>query len=263
MKKLILFAAIIGCANCNGQTTGQNVVRQTVANQHVTATSNIIFGPVQNIGQTSHVLKIQISNIVGINNQLLYDIEASLDGINYFAISPITITPNLNSSPSIQYFETVAYLSFAYIRTNVSPSIGTPGNSFDILASYVGTSTPGANLVDYQGSLNNVVSINSIMTNGSSLNNLVLPGSSLSLSVYGLYLNLSPTNTGVRVVCSPDGVTLHTNFFQAVNSPTLNVGLPMSVRSYATCPPGDGIYYETTDSASGVSRAIIWYRLEQ
>lgn len=267
MKKII-FSFLMMVGSCLAQSTGANVVvLQVIPFQTITGVTGFVTGPLQNIGQTSHQLRINISAFnTGVT--LRYGIQGSLDGVTWFSIGPSNYIKSvpLISFANINTFTTFGYGNYPYLRTDVQVG-GTSLSSATISAEYVGNSAPAIVISDSYLNYVQMLSSATIMTNSSTPQQLLNPiGSGLTISnivVYGVSLNLASTATSFELFCGQGGVPDNILWLLPnVGGSIMNLSLPMNSRPYPGCISGDNLYYEVTDSASGVNALNVYYRYE-
>ena len=260
LKKLIgvgcLFAGFL-----HGQGTGANVVNvTTINNVSFPVGANVVNTPaLQNIGQTSHLVKVIFSALTG---SVGYKgvMQGSADCANYVNIGP-TIIPSGGVTSSNNIFTLVGYGSFPCVRIGQTITVNS-GATATVYENYSGTSTPVFITADQYGAINGLLSF----VSGSSLvygTKTILIGTAtgVSLTFYGIEVSMPSTFTELQLFCSSDGGTTESPIIMDItNSVAGQVIWPLQLRPYGICPVNTPLYYLAT--GSGVGAINIQYRYE-
>lgn len=260
MKKLILLGFFAG--SLFAQNTGQNVVTQVILNNVVAAPGFIVSSNFQNIGQSSHMVKLQFSS-VQIGAVFTGALQGNTDPTcnlntnnNFYNIGP-TISSVLGNGTALTL---VGYGSYSCVRLNGAVTLG----QTNITAVYIGNSSPSLNFVDQTSSISGmqyfslaslVYGANTFIANGPSIG-------ATYFTVYGMSIFGPSTLTAFHLYCSPDlGATSDQDLVDIANVTNLAAIFPVALRSYGFCPfTTDGVYYRAT--GSGAAALNIQYRYE-
>lgn len=260
MKKLILLGLFAG--SLFAQNTGQNVVTQVVFNNVVVAPGFLVSPNFQNIGQSSHMIKLQFSSVqVGATFtgaiQGNTDPTCNLNTSNtFFNIGPTISGPVSNGST----YTLLAYGSYPCVRMNGAITNG----QTNVTAVYVGNSSPAFNFIDQTSSISGmqyfslaslIYGANTFIANGPSIG-------ATYFTMYGMSIYGASTLTAFHLYCSPDlGATSDQDLLNLTNATNLASIFPVALRSYGYCPfTSDGVYYRAT--GSGAAALNIQYRFE-
>lgn len=264
MKRLLL--GILLCGALNAQNTGQNVVNQIMVN-NVTYSVAAIFNtvPVQNIGQTSHSVRVQFSSVTT-TVAFLGVIKGSTDCVNYFNIGPIVSSSNITQFGEAGNYNVSLNGYGAYpcveVYNNISGLMA--GSSAKLLEVYIGTSNPSYVAVDQFGLSSGMISSTGTGITGGGVQTFAVGGGGSvggNLTVYGLSLSLPSTITSIELICGPNSSTIDSIIAWVTNYANAQIIWPLSLRPYFYCPPGDNLYYAASGT-SGSGSQNYQYRLE-
>lgn len=264
MFKLIRKFVGIAClfaGFASGQNTGQNVVTViAIPQQNLVSVTGRQFtiGPLQNIGQSSHIAKVVVTGNGGSTWSLTSTIQGSNDGITYFNIGSYAVGGGGSGAGGI--VTVTGTQSFPYLEFSLNiTTTGTVG----INAVYTGNSSPAivqADLTDVIVNLLNTTSAGSGATS-TALTTTAIPTGAIVV-VYGLDLYISADVASLLVRC-------HTLTSQhLINIPVGTVPASIShfhyeveLRPYGSCPANDYPELVTTGTATAFGFTTI-YRLE-
>lgn len=264
MKKLIIFGILVG--SLFAQNTGQNVITQTFINNVALGPGFLASSNFQNIGQSSHMVRLQFSNVQSgaiFTGALQGNTSPNCNlntSTNFYNIGP-TITVNLNNAQSSTAYTLLGYGSYSCVRLNGSLTNG----GATLTATYVGNSSPALNFIDQTSSISGMQYFSlASLTYGA--NTLVTPSNgpfgATYFTVYGMSIFGPATLTVFHLYCSPDmGTTSDLDIVYIANATNLSAIFPISIRSYGFCPStSDAVFYRAT--GSGAAALNIQYRYE-
>lgn len=250
-----------------GQNTGQNVVTSFAINSttaitnatYTCSTSSCTPGiPIQNIGQTNHILIISVT--ASNTNMAIFScqLQGSQDGTNWYGIG--IATSNLQPS-GVSQSKCSGYGSSPYVRSVITTT-GVTGNSVTFSALYIGNSIPSNVLVDMSG-------LNSQMKNshisglvGSNVSTQLIAGiAGASISIYGMQVQSDATGTTMLFSCSTNSGSGNLWVYGLDLVPTTGtIKYPPNLRPLMTCLPGDSINYQLVGTP--VANISFQYRAE-
>lgn len=271
MRRLIV--GLLVCVGAWGQSTGQNVVEiamnssnstgftsaaytQTITTQ-TTFTSNVL----QNIGQTSHTVQVQVTTAT-VDYAVTGGVQGSLDGSNWFFIGPSINTNSVNFLANQTEVDISGFQSYPYVRTTVTVS-PVSNASLVVRITYVGNSSPSHNLVDMRGTDVNMNNFGFAAAVPGTPQPLTPGFSGVSVSLYSMSISIPSTVTALTIGCSEDGgVSIGTQVVAIVNAFTTSQELiwPSVVRPYITCGSGTRLWMQVT--GTGNMSVVGTYRYE-
>lgn len=240
MKNIFILIAIAG--SLVAQNTGQNVVTQVVlasAARSVDATFNS--STVQNIGQTNHtiVMNVTANTLVANAVTLSCVIQASLDGTNWQSIG--NTTTFLVDIFTLGQLRCYGYGSYPYIRTQILLQ-RTNGGALTFSASYIGTSVPVNNLIDYGSNISPLVNTSGALVKSAVRTSLLSAGATQSVNIYGMSLSSDATGTVLVFDCTAGQAAFQ---LDAIGTARF-MNFPVGLRPLISCGLGQTFSYTLT-----------------
>ena len=254
MKKL--FLGLIFAVLSFGQTTGANVVTQILVNNqsYTTISTNLFVGVVQNIGQSSHMVRLQFSSVNAGSSTLTGQLQGSSDAgcSTTYPIGPVVVANVMSGS----LITLVGYGSYPCI--SISTLLSLPGGTHTatVTETYIGNSSPSLNNVDQTSSIVGMqnASINSLIYGADTSIPFQIVGGGTS-ALYGFSISGTSSLTAIQMFCFAAGQARGNVFLSLTNASNLLAIFPESLRAYAVCPPINGnsygIGYNATGSGAG------------
>lgn len=261
MKKLILGLIFAGLSF--SQNTGQNVVslnlitNATYTNAACSVACSLTTGALQNIGQTSHIVKLQFRLITG-TVSYFGNIQGSADCTNWFNIGP---TVDLNPLVSNSTLTLIGYGAFPCIRVTGSITVAAASQAALIEESYTGTSAPVFNNVDEFSANSGMITfaVSPIVYGANTL--IESPIGNANVITYGFSVYAPSTLTSLTFFCSPDGTAVSSTPMIIANGTNLQAIQPIEIRPIFTCSGFTRLYYVAVGSGAA-SSLNVQYRIE-
>lgn len=237
-----------------GQSTGQNVVNQTVQPiTTLTSTATYTSQPVQNIGQTNHIGTVNVTSnaaVVGGNNCVCV-IQGSTNGTVWTNLGLSTVI--FFNGNNVNGFTFYGYGAAPYIR--VVATIGT-SDSITFSITYTGQSIASNTVVDALGYNQGMQLINLGALVPGAVTTLMLSGSSNQrLFLYGLEIFSNAAGTNLDILCLNSGIQMSFSNLGV----TRTLLMPPGFRPLLGCAINEPIAYRNT---GGVVNLVAHYRAE-
>ncbi len=242
-----MLLGLILASSLLAQTSGSNVVTiQVIPQQNVLLGKTFTSTNLQNIGQSSHILKLTITT----TNlwSLTAVIQGSNDGTTYYNIGPVNSTGSLAAVTGYTVTATGSQ-SYPFIRTLVTVAFSLNNSNFNINGLYIGNSSPSI----VQTDLSSIISSTSSFTRDQDL-----PASAVDMGaaitgarqvLYGFDVFLPATATNFSISCLASGVILYDMPTGAAPLAWVHLQAPVSIRPYGNCDYGDK--YTFTSAGTG------------